>query len=692
MNCSRRSTIPFAFSGCIILSALLAGEPAVARQQEASVGTVASFFAAVNNGRFVPEIFEEAAFDADVVVRRQAALAMGRIGDSRATPILLHLTTDPDPTTQLNAVFSLGLIGDPMGASRLASLVVDTPPEEQNEVHAEAVMSLARIGGDEAIRAFTIVLGRFIGAGPSERLPPVVVKSLGEAWRLGSDFPISMLTQYLEFGSSDARANATQSVVLLETPPAASVLLRSTEDPLAVVRATAIGALDSIYVERSGMDPEGVAARARQLTVDTDPLVRISALRVLSSFGGSVNARTAADRAGDVDPDVRVQALITVGETGGEESIPVLRQHLIGGFEGTRMAALASLYEISPVDALPTIREWADDPNWRIRAQAAALAGRGASDSVFCTIATTLLADSDRRVALQALTALAAGTAPQADSIRNKYLLHSDGYFRSAAASLFFEGDGLEALRLLVEAYQLGEPEDDWARGAVLQALSRMWMDIEGGRAAMIENFMDVVRPPTDPTLRRIARSDSLLRAWVFHETVGIAEAGDRGIADFGEVARRLIFPVEQSDILPRVFFETDRGRFAIELDPLRAPLGVNAFLNLVEIRKFDGLVWNRVAPGRWAGVESRELKDLPFVPPEPGPGAVEAGTVWLGGINRDVAVGGVFVSKTDLPQLQGNVTVIGRVTEGLEVVKRLSVGDRIRRVYIDPTGMTWVR
>ncbi|HZI65065.1 MAG TPA: HEAT repeat domain-containing protein [Thermoanaerobaculia bacterium] len=49
----------------------------------------------------------------DVKVRRYLVLALGKLGDRSAVPVLLGATRDPDPETRLYAVWSLGMLGDP---------------------------------------------------------------------------------------------------------------------------------------------------------------------------------------------------------------------------------------------------------------------------------------------------------------------------------------------------------------------------------------------------------------------------------------------------------------------------------------------------------------------------------------------------------------------------------------------------
>ena len=66
---------------------------------------------------FQPDLFRRALVAPDSLVRRVAALGAGRIGDLRATPLVVPLLADPDSTVRVAAAFALGLLGDTAGDS-----------------------------------------------------------------------------------------------------------------------------------------------------------------------------------------------------------------------------------------------------------------------------------------------------------------------------------------------------------------------------------------------------------------------------------------------------------------------------------------------------------------------------------------------------------------------------------------------
>ena len=86
-------------------------DPAAAQEQTV-VEQLAPVLAAEDAREFRPELFQRALVAPDSLVRRVAALGAGRIGDLRATPLVVPLLADPDSTVRVAAAFALGLLRD----------------------------------------------------------------------------------------------------------------------------------------------------------------------------------------------------------------------------------------------------------------------------------------------------------------------------------------------------------------------------------------------------------------------------------------------------------------------------------------------------------------------------------------------------------------------------------------------------
>ena len=80
--------------------------------------------------------------DTDIGTKRRILVALGKIGDSRATgPFVDFLARDVDPSVRGNAIFALGDIGDPAAIARLETIANDGDAELRG-LAAEAVRKI----------------------------------------------------------------------------------------------------------------------------------------------------------------------------------------------------------------------------------------------------------------------------------------------------------------------------------------------------------------------------------------------------------------------------------------------------------------------------------------------------------------------------------------------------------------------
>jgi HEAT repeat protein len=109
---------------------------------------------ALRDASFISEVarvFDESAAD-DPRVRRYLAVALGRLGDKRAVPVLLKALEEPaagastDPDTRIYAVWALGVIGDAEALPRLLALA----SHEDAGLRKAAVYALGAFASDES--------------------------------------------------------------------------------------------------------------------------------------------------------------------------------------------------------------------------------------------------------------------------------------------------------------------------------------------------------------------------------------------------------------------------------------------------------------------------------------------------------------------------------------------------------------
>ena len=144
----------------------------------------------------------------------------------------------------------------------------------------------------------------------------------------------------------------------------------------------------------------------------------------------------------------------------------------------------------------------------------------------------------------------------------------------------------------------------------------------------------------------------------------------------------------------PLAVVTTEKGVFTFKMYPAKAPQTVGNFVKLSEKGFYNGLTFHRVVPGfvvqggdpkgngtggpgyTLSAEISPDLKHL-------------EGTVAMARRGNNVnprrrSSGSQFyICLAPQPQLDGEYTIFGDITEGMDVVKRISPGDKIIKVTI---------
>src|SRR6266704_1645150 len=316
-TCSGPSPIRSACrAALLVLAAPVLFRPIAAQQaDDALVGELARILAAADARAFDPALFRDALRHPDLGLRRQAALAAGRIGDTAAVNGLIEALGDSSQEVRAAAAFGLGLLKDARAVEPLLALVRSVPAGEQGPPQAEAVTAIAKIGGDQGADALRAILG----TGSTAGVPTSLAQStaLLEAWRLGTRAPVPSLLGFTEDPDLNARWHALYALARLRAARGVPALLRALDDSSALVRAVAVRGVSRALVDSARLDPLAVVERLRPLFTDRDPQVRINALRALATFRDSALSRLAVSLAGDADVNVAVQAETTLGVLGG---------------------------------------------------------------------------------------------------------------------------------------------------------------------------------------------------------------------------------------------------------------------------------------------------------------------------------------------------------------------------------------
>ena len=681
MRTSPRFRTRFASSSLLLAAVLPAVAPEARAQDPVVIEATATILQAEDTRTFDPIVFAAVARHASPLVRSMAAFGMGRIGDARALDLLLELVRDPDSTVTRDAAFALGLLRDPAALPTLRDLVVTVPPDQQHDTHAEAMTAVLKIGGAAAVDILVEVLSPW-AARAATSVPPLVVEvGLGQAWRLGALAPVGPIVEFVVSPVVRARVAALYTLARLRAPAAADVLLDAIESPDPDIRKVAVKALTAQYADTVGLDRAALAARVRRLAADDDPQTRTDALRALGTFRDSSLAPAAIDRLADADPNVRVQALFTLADLGGSAAAAALKEHIDRRPFAIQRAALVGYARVAGLEALDAVSTWLADPDWMLRSAGAEALGHITRDTVVPWL-VYLTQDNDARVASVALTSLAA-VAPDTATIWSRQLItHQDPVIRTVAADRLAAPANPADIDRLVTAYgrSLRDPISD-ARIAVVGALGRIAEQGLAERLAVEDRFLEVHATAADYLVRRAAqtRYPEAARRWGPERPI----ATGRSIEDYRGIARR--FVAAEGGTTQTLIIDTDRGRIVLDLFARSAPITVNAFLQLVDQRVFDGRTFHRVVPNfviqggdprgdGWGG-PGFALRD------EINRNRYERGTVGMALSGPDTGGSQFFITHSAQPHLDGTYPVIGRVISGMDVVDLITRGDRIQTV-----------
>lgn len=142
-------------------------------------------------------------------------------------------------------------------------------------------------------------------------------------------------------------------------------------------------------------------------------------------------------------------------------------------------------------------------------------------------------------------------------------------------------------------------------------------------------------------------------------------------------------------------------GTITMELYPEQAPITVNNFISLIKKGYYDGVIFHRV------------VKDFVAQGGDPtgtgmgGPGYQIKGEFTSNGVNntlshqdgvvsmartyvKDSAGSQFFICLGPQTFLDGDYAAFGKVTEGMDVVRKIAIGDAMEKVTVDTKGIDY--
>jgi len=659
-------------------------------------------------------------------VRKRAALAIGRIGDRRATPVLMDMFVgEQDPALRATVAFSLGVMNDPAGLLvLLASITNDQEPLLVKERSAEALGKiLSAPDNQDALdpaqekRAIDGLLKLLPDPTKSfkpeeKELASLVITAL---LRIRNEGSVPYLVGYLKCKDDDLRWQAANALSRMRAAaaPAADALLAGLTDPSPLVQIYCVRALASIKEKRS-VDPllkmlatVSATGVTRDFTEDTRRMLQIEIVKALGQLGdksaGPAIAKVAeaaykvwrdescfADCAPNKGESPAIMLLLESAQALGilkeESALPLLKQirftpnrrsSRLGTYPEFEIAVARfgeqAFFDIPPKTVFPP-NDWQSMANY---VQGLAIVGgdRAHSELLDLLNGKSYGVPPDPRAVAEILTALVRIKADDAQAILRQNLESNYLHVRAVAAGQLGNFDSQINFDALKKAYDRARSDEvNDAKLAALNAIAKYKNPgtIEVLISALTDNDYNVRRD----AIKLLAKVNSEK----YDQYLGIIQKA-HSTAFYDKVRDQF-----NSDIFATIV--TKKGEIKIALNTREAPMTAENFIELANRGFYNGLSFMRVVPNfviqggdpnnNSSGGPGYQIRDeinmLPCL----------RGSVGMALSGRDTGGSQFFICHLPQPHLDGGYTVFGRVVSGMDVVDRITRGDVIERIEIE--------
>ena len=438
---------------------------------------------------------------------------------------------------------------------------------------------------------------------------------------------------------------------------------------------------------RLNMNDDAMARIAERLARDRDFQVRYD---VLAAFGRQATAtKTCAPVARFFDDDapavvLRALDVLPAGCSDRDAVLPKIIQWA-DEMRADRpdtwhvpARALPALARLDPAAARERLSAAMTNAVWQVRAAAAVAAANLSDEAALVTLA----ADGEPNVRDAALNGLLRLKSRALVDAAIAALKSSDYQLTHTAASVLRGAPAerraeasealLESLRRLTSAFT------DTSRDSRVAIIGRLEELLAPERA------MDVAAFTTD--------YDPKVRAAAAKAFATLTGAADVPAPASGAIKVR--YPLQPSTDEMATLPKEARIKIAgggimfVTLFLDQAPVTVARFTTLARAGRYDGLTFHRVVPNfviqggspganEYAGASPRYLRD------ELGTHPHLRGSIGISTRGRDTGDAQIFINLVDLPRLDHDYTVFGRVTRGLDLLDKVLEGAKIESVTV---------
>ena len=267
-------------------------------------------------------------YDESYHPRLKAARALGKLGDRRAVPALIHALSDPGRNLRESVIDSLAELGDERAVGPLTGVLADAW-DDRSRIHS--VWALARINTDVSWMGLIDNLHLLDYSRVYAEALRVLVKA-------GERRAIPKMLKMMESGLSDSALTA-RALRLLGHTGLVEEMLELLQHPHPLERQFAIETL-------GGFEDERAVEPVIEALGDVDGEVRAAAARALGHLGDTRAVQPLIDVLNDPELWVLAEAVRSLGHLGDVRALPhlaALLDHDSGSVEAAVSGALERL-------------------------------------------------------------------------------------------------------------------------------------------------------------------------------------------------------------------------------------------------------------------------------------------------------------------------------------------------------------
>jgi HEAT repeat protein len=402
--------------------------------------------ALVRHGEGVTELLLEQLDAEELDTRTAAVIALGKIGDKRATPALIEVLRE-DERLIIATADSLSKIGDAQAFDPLLELI----GSESAAVRQAAIGALNSLGAPQASERVKSLL--------DDENPYIRESAVRIAGYFGYRDCASQILDRCQDENEQVRSAAIESLPFFDDDRTVTRLTAALSSETPKVRAAAARAMAHI-------DKASAVSSLLEAIKDEDAWVRYFAARSLGSQKAleGISQLTQLVQL-DKIKHVRIAALDALGQIGGEEAAAVAAAALDSGDKDLALPALAALGKNRHSNALPPLIAATRSPDVSIRTSALAALGVRGGDEVIAPLQWAAM-NEDPAIFRKAITILGELATPEA--IAGLIDLVADPLRREACIVALAKAHRVEQV-----ATGLSHQNSD-VRGGVVEALARM--------------------------------------------------------------------------------------------------------------------------------------------------------------------------------------------------------------------------